>query len=155
MANITICEHVTFCHISFKKKMVRNYLKHHSKEQAEASCPRICIPSGSKPRLYTDSKQYSEACSAVRSIQKQQAVQQKQYVVTARSVASSSSTSSYAYLQHVAATRNYCCCMRLQLLLHEVYDQQQQHTTALLYAAYSKQQQRYLVRTHAYAYVRT
>ena len=136
--------------------MVRNYLKHHSKEQAEASCPRICIPSGSKPRLYTDSKQYSEACSAVSSIQKQQAVQQKQYVVTARSVASSSSKSNYAYLQHVAATRNYCCCMRLQLLLlHEVYVQHQQHSTALLYVAYRKQQQRYLVRTHSYAYVHT
>ena len=135
--------------------LVRNGLKYHSTQQPAASRPCIRIARGSKPCLHTDSKQYSEACSAVSSIQKQQAVQQKQYVVTARSVASSSSTSSYAYLQHVAATRNYCCCMRLQLLLHEVYDQQQQHTTALLYAAYSKQQQRYLVRTHAYAYVRT
>ena len=157
MANTTIREHVTcFCHISYHF-LVRNDLKHHSKQHAAATRPRIRIASGSKPCLYTDSTQYSEAaCSAVSSIQLQQAVQQKQHIVTARSVlsSSSSSTSSYAYLRQVPAAHNYCCCMRIQLLLlHEVYAQQQQHTTVLMYAAYSKQQQQYLVRTHAYAYV--
>ena len=49
---------------------VRNDLKYHSKQQAAASRPRICIASGSKPCLYTNSMHYSEAvCSAVSSVQ--------------------------------------------------------------------------------------